>query len=107
MYDKKDYVVHIKNLQQPYGIKWTKVHKVIKFKQKEILKPYLGLNTKLRTNAKNNFEKDFYKLRNNCFLKNHGECEKHWNIKIVTSDKRRNQLVSEPIIKQMNDFLKI
>ena len=65
MYDKKDYVVHIKNLQQPYGLKWTKVHKVIKFKQKEILKPYLGLNTKLRTNAKNNFEKDFYKLRNN------------------------------------------
>ena len=58
--DKKNYVKHISALKLALnqGLKFKKVHRVIKFRQEVWLKPYIDMNTRLRAEAKNDFEKD-------------------------------------------------
>ena len=74
-----------------------KAHRVIKFNQNAWLKPYIDMNTKLRKKAKNDIEKDFFKLMNNAiFAKSMKNVKKHRNIKLVTTERRRNYIVSEP-----------
>ena len=66
------------------------------------------MNTKLRTDAKNDFEKDFFKLMNNAvFGKTMENVRKHRDIKLVTTDKKRNQLASEPSYHTPKYFPKI
>ena len=70
---------------------------MIKLTQKAWLKSYIDMNTKLRQEAKHKFEKDIFKLINNAvFGKAKKNVRKHRNIKLVTTERRRNYLVSEP-----------
>ena len=92
IHDIENYVLHIRALKQAlnHGLIFKKVHKVIQFNQEAQLKPYIDMNTKLRTDAKNGFEKDFFKLMNNAvFGKTMENVRKHRDIKLVTTNKRR------------------
>ena len=63
LYDKKKFIVYIKALDQAlkHGLVLKKVQRVIEFDQSAWLKSYIDFNTKLQTEAKNEFEKDFFK----------------------------------------------
>ena len=96
--DKNSYVVHIRLFKQAlnHGLILKKVHRVIQFNQETWSKEYIDMNTELKKQAKYDFEKDFFKLMNNSvFGKTMENVRKHRDIKLVTTDKRRNQLVSE------------
>ena len=97
--DKENYSVHILTLKQAlnHDLKLKRVHSVIEFRQECWLKPYIDLNTDLRKDARNDFEKDFYKRMNNSvFGKTMENVRNHRDIKLVTTDKRRSILASEP-----------
>ena len=103
--NKKKYVVHIRSLKQAlnHGLKLKKVHRITEFNQEVWLKPYIDMNTELRKIAKNDFEKDFFQLMNNAvFGKTVENVRKHRDIKLVTTDKKRSKLVSEPNYHTIN-----
>ena len=105
LYDKKKYVVHINSLKQAlnHGLKLKKIHRIIEFIQKAWLKPYIDMNTELRKLVTNDFEKDLFKLMNNSvFGKTMENIRNHRDIKLVTTDKKRSKLVSEPNYHTIN-----
>ena len=88
-----------------YGLVLKKVHRLVKFNQKSWLKSYNDLNTKLRKNAKNDFEEDFFKLMNNAvFEKTIENVRKHRCMKLLTTETRINYLLSEPDNHVINIF---
>ena len=100
--DKEKYVVHIRTLQfyLKHGLKLKKIHRAIKFSQKEILKPYIEFNTEKRKNANNDFEKDVYKLMNNAvFGKTMEDKRKHLDFEIVSDETRFMKCVNNPSFK--------
>ena len=99
VYDKNKYIIHIYALKQAlhHGLILKKIHSAISFYHNALLKPYIDMNTEIRTNAKNDFEKDYFKLKNNCaFGKTMENIRKHRDIKLVNNDKKRKVLASEP-----------
>ena len=102
LYDKKRYIIHIRALDQAlkHRLVLEHIHKAIEFKQLAWMKEYIDFNTKLRTAATNDFEKDFYKLMNNSvFGKTMENIRKHRNIKLVTNREAYLKLVMKPNFK--------
>ena len=105
LFNKKKYVVHINALKQAlnHGLKLKKIHTIIEFNEEAWLKSYIDMNTELRKAAKVDFEKDLFKLMNNSvFVRTMENIRKHRDIKLVTTDKKRSKLVSEPNYHTIN-----
>ena len=98
LHDKTEYVIHKRNLKQALnqGLVLKKVHRVIKFNQNAWLKPYIDMNTDLRKKVKMILKNIFFKLINNAvFGKTMENVRKHRDIKLASTEGKRNYLVSE------------
>lgn len=115
--DKYCYIIHYEHLKKclKNGLKLIKIHRIISFRQKNFLEPYISLNTSFRQKAQSDFEKDFFKKQNNSiFGKTIENKRKQIDVKLVHiwSDKfnKTNKLVgaekyiSAPNFKSLSIF---
>ena len=105
--DKTKYVIHYKNLIQCLraGMKLKKIHRGIKFVESEWMKSYIDKNTNLRAMAKNNFEKDFFKLMNNSvFGKTMENLRNRVDVRLVNTKEKLRKLVAKPNFKSRKIF---
>ena len=92
--NKNNYVINYRNLQQylELGMKLKKIHRILKSKQKDWMKPYIDFNTQKRNEATNEADKNHFKLLNDAV---YGKSMENMRKRIKTK-----------IVKNAKDFIK-
>ena len=89
VFNKEKYVLHVRNLNfyKDLGMKLTKIHRVLQFDEFPWLAKYIDFNTKKRKEAKNDFEKDYFKSMNNTvFGKTLENLRKRINLNLTSNE---------------------
>ena len=97
--DRTNYLLHYRNLQLylSLGMKLTKIHQVLKFKQSDWIKKYIDFNTQKRTKPANNFEKEFFRLMiNSVYGKTMENLRKRITVRTVNNEKHFLKYTSRP-----------
>ena len=96
--DKVKYIVHYTNLQYylSLGMKLVKIYRIVRFKQSKWLKKYVDFNTEKRKQSDDEFNKNLYKLLNNCvYGKSIENQRERINVKLI-NDQKTYQCVNKP-----------
>ena len=107
---RERYVVDYRTLQtyQAQGLVVSKVHRVLEFDQSAWMRPYIEKNTEFRRHARNDFEKDFYKLLNNSvFGKTMEDVRKRTDIQLVRPGieaERLRKMIAKPTFASRKIF---
>lgn len=102
--DRQNYVVHYKCLQYyvKLGMKITKIHRILKFRQSRWIQPFIEYVTEKRKNSKSEFESLFWKTVNNALYgKLLQNPLKNINLRLVNTRKRFLQLTGKPTFKKL------
>ena len=98
--DKTNYVLHYRHFQLylSLGMRLTKVHRVLRYKQSDWMKRYIDFKAKKKTNAANSFKKDFLQLMiNSVYGKTMKNLRKRINVRLVNNEKYFFKYTSRPI----------
>ena len=107
LYGKKKYIIHHETLKlyMSLGMEIGKIHRIIRFEEREWMKKYIDLNTELRTKADNDFEKDFFKLMNNSvYGKTMENIRKRVDVRVVNSEEKGKMLAKKSNFKHCTIF---
>ena len=97
--NKTNYVFHYRILQLylPLGMKLTKIHRVLEFKQSDWMEKHIDFNTEKIVNAANDFEKDFFKLIiNSVYGKTMENLQKRISVRLVNNAEDFFKYTSKP-----------
>ena len=106
-YDKQYYVCHYSILKfyLLMGMRVVRVRSAIRFRQKRFVEPYIKYNSEKRALARNAFEKDYYKLKNNSFFgKTMEDVRNRIDYRLLTKWERLERLSSSPLFVDVDIF---